>query len=98
MMMQDRKVNQKIARDLVSNAGSARHENIANMNDFNNYDHNSTFKAGKAALDRVAGNTNLDSDLRSLKSEFDYGSKRKFVDVLGNQSRSTQLNKLRKEL
>ena len=85
-MMQDRKVNQSVARDLLSNVGSAKPDNLANMKDFDNFDHSKTFKAGKAALDRVAGEVDQPSDLRSLRSEFDYGSKRKFVDVLGNPS------------
>ena len=33
-------------------------------------------------------------DLRSLRSEYDYGSKRKFVDVLGNVSMTSKLNKV----
>ena len=28
----------------------------------------------------------MEEDLRSLRSEYDYGSKKKFVDVLGNVS------------
>lgn len=31
-----------------------------------------------------------DSDLRSIKSEYDYGSKKKFVDVLGNIKKNNQ--------
>ena len=30
------------------------------------------------------------NDLRSMKSEYDYGSKRKFVDVLGSGSKNQQ--------
>ena len=33
--------------------------------------------------------------MRSLRSEFDYGQKRKFVDVLGNVSATAKLNRLR---
>ena len=33
---------------------------------------------------------------RSVKSEFDYGSKKKFVDILGTNTQS-QLNRLRQE-
>jgi len=38
-------------------------------------------------LESLNGQNNgrtADNDLRSVKSEYDYGSKRKFVDVLGN--------------
>ena len=35
--------------------------------------------------------------MRSLRSEFDYGSKRKFVDVLGNTTTNSTLNRLRRE-
>jgi len=34
-------------------------------------------------------------DLRSLKSEYDYGSKKKFVDVLGNISTGAKLSAMR---
>ena len=34
---------------------------------------------------------------RSLKSEFDYGSKKKFVDVLGNVNPNAHLNRMRRE-
>ena len=37
----------------------------------------------------------MEEDLRSLRSEYDYGSKKKFVDVLGNVSAQTKLNRMR---
>jgi len=38
-----------------------------------------------------------EEDLRSLRSEYDYGSKKKFVDVLGNiNTTSSQINELRR--
>ena len=37
----------------------------------------------------------MEEDLRSLRSEYDYGSKKKFVDVLGNVSQATKLNRMR---
>ena len=46
------------------------------------------------------GGGNQPDDLRSnrsLKSEFDYGSKKKFVDVLGNVTTNSHLNRLRQE-
>ena len=46
------------------------------------------------------GGGNQADDLRSnrsLKSEFDYGSKKKFVDVLGNVTTNSNLNRLRQE-
>ena len=54
------------------------------------------FKPSKL-VDTSSQNNNrpLEEDLRSLKSEYDYGSKRKFVDVLGNVSIGTKLKRLR---
>ena len=46
---------------------------------------NAGLKAGD--LESLNGPNNdrtADNDLRSIKSEYDYGSKKKFVDVLGN--------------
>lgn len=38
----------------------------------------------------------MEEDLRSLRSEYDYGNKKKFVDVLGNvPSQQAKLNRLR---
>ena len=39
----------------------------------------------------------MEEDLRSLRSEYDYGSKKKFIDVLGNVSTQAKLNRLRAE-
>ena len=42
------------------------------------YNHTNTYRqGGEGAAER-------NDDLRSVKSEYDYGAKRKFVDVLGN--------------
>ena len=55
---------------------------------------------GKAELNKLdresamGGSKCGDSEAgRSLKSEYDYGSKRKFVDVLGNLQKSNAFNK-----
>ena len=93
-MMKSAQVNAHVARDLVSNAGSSR---VGHMNDF----------ASAAAVKRGADGRTLlnnrngqdfapaDDDLRSLKSEYDYGSKKKFIDVLGNISIGAKLTRLR---
>ena len=82
-------MNQHVARDLVSNANSR----IADMHDFagangmsaeQQFEHNKTLLNNRAGID--AESRRLEEDLRSLRSEYDYGSKRKFVDVLGNVS------------
>ena len=52
---------------------------------------NAGLKAGD--LDSLNGYMNertADNDLRSIKSEYDYGSKKKFVDVLGNIKKNNQ--------
>ena len=44
-------------------------------------------------LESLNGQNNhrtADNDLRSIKSEYDYGSKKKFVDVLGNIKKTNQ--------
>ena len=104
-MMKSSNVNQAVARDLVSNAGSK----VANLRDFEDRllsearDKQSAqaFEHGKTLLE----NSNLkpepakpvEDDLRSLRSEYDYGSKKKFVDVLGNiNTTSSQINELRR--
>ena len=92
--MKSVQVNATVARDLVSHASAK----VADLNDFT--------AAGTAEPDskknmiaspqsrQNAGATG-EEDLRSLKSEYDYGSKKKFVDVLGNISISTKLQGLR---
>ena len=39
--------------------------------------------------------TEGDEDLRSIKSEYDYGSKKKFLDVMGNISIDAKLQRMR---
>jgi hypothetical protein len=50
------------------------------------YNHEKSYKENKQ--------NEQNEDLRSLKSEYDYGSKRKFVDVLGNIKRNDGLKGL----
>jgi DNA-binding XRE family transcriptional regulator len=94
--MKGSNVNLAMARDLKSNAGDSR----ADMADFNHAQRQTAeqFEHGKTLLNqKVASvhNAPQDEDLRSLRSEFDYGSKKKFVDVLGNVNRNSHLNQLR---
>ena len=93
-MMKSANVNMHVARDLVSNANSR----VGDMNDFAGGAPGNTgtklsaeqFEHGKTLLNNRAGidteSRQVEEDLRSLRSEFDYGSKKKFVDVLGNVS------------
>ena len=79
-LMQNSRVNANVARDLVSNAGSSR---VGEMGDFAAAD---KFEHGKTLLNNNRRQEGVEEDLRSLKSEYDYGSKKKFLDVLGNVS------------
>ena len=96
-MMRNANVNPNMARDLVSNAGSTR---LGDMGDFakqrnadEQFEHGKTLLNNRAGLDRES--SQMEEDLRSLRSEYDYGSKKKFVDVLGNVSTTAKLNKMR---
>ena len=88
--MKSAQVNATVARDLVSNAGNSR---IGDMNDFADRAPSKAaqFEAGKTLLNRAGHEKTQEEDLRSLRSEYDYGSKKKFVDVLGNVSQATKL-------
>ena len=78
-LMQKSQVNAHVARDLVSHASG---KGVADLNDFS-----------KPSLKKVAAGPNEagEEELRSLRSEYDYGSKKKFVDVLGNVSIGARL-------
>ena len=92
--MMGSRVNAHVARDLTSNAGSR----VADMNDFRGTREQNAadFEKGKTLLSQRGGDAGrADDDLRSMKSEYDYGSKKKFLDVLGNVSAATKLNRLR---
>lgn len=96
-MMKNANVNATIARDLVSNAGSSK---VGDMNDFakqrsatDEFQHGKTILNNRSGLDTES--RQVEEDLRSLRSEYDYGSKKKFVDVLGNVSATAKLNRLR---
>ena len=55
-------------------------KDLANLND-------EKFKHGKTLLhagSKQETASQMNQDMRSVKSEYDYGSKKKFVDVLGN--------------
>ena len=88
-------VNSRVAHDLVSNASRP-----ANMADVQanpaGFDHKATLDKDK--LSRMGGNdASQDNELRSIKSEFDYNSKKKFTDVLGEPSKAAQLARLQQE-
>lgn len=79
--MKDSNVNLNMARDLKSTAGD-----LPKLQD---RVHNQTaeeFEHGKGLLSQKAESQR--DDLRSLRSEYDYGSKKKFVDVLLNVKNS----------
>ena len=59
------------------------------------FEHNKTLLNNRAGIDTQS--RKMEEDLRSLRSEYDYGSKKKFVDVLGNVSQTAKLNRLRAE-
>ena len=92
--MKSAQVNATVARDLVSHASAK----VADLNDFATAgaaerDNNKNTVASLQS--RQNAGATADEDLRSLKSEYDYGSKKKFVDVLGNVSISAKLQGLR---
>ena len=95
--MKNSGVNARVQRDLISNAGSR----AGDMSDFASVSAPRTskltgapspaeqFEHGKTLLNKRAGHQDQspqEEDLRSIRSEYDYGSKKKFVDVLGNIS------------
>lgn len=82
--MSGSKVNANVARDLVSNASGK----VADMNDFNKKQETRNLKA---QLDNSRRREPVEEDLRSIRSEYDYGSKKKFLDVLGNVSISQKM-------
>ena len=84
-MMKSAQVNAHVARDLVSHAGSNQ---VADLKDFLHPQLNS-----KKIQGQHSGGG--EDDLRSIKSEYDYGSKKKFLDVLGNISIDAKLQRLR---
>lgn len=53
-------------------------QDLASLNG-EKFNHGKTLGGKKVETDSQKG-----EDLRSVKSEYDYGSKKKFVDVLGN--------------
>ena len=92
--MKSAQVNAHVARDLVSNVGSSR---AGDMNDFAPVASTKRGAEGKTLQNNRNGEdiAMADDDLRSLKSEYDYGSKKKFIDVLGNISIGAKLTRLR---
>lgn len=98
-LLSESKVNPHMKRDLVSHASKA-----ADLRDFQDDERRQTkaqFEHGKTLLSNRGGLDNdsrkVEEDLRSLRSEYDYGSKKKFVDVLGNVTTNSHLNRLRQE-
>ena len=75
-------MNQRVANDLVSTATTK-----ADLKDF---DRDPGFSHKNTILPKIVKeekDTRPD-DLRSVRSEFDYGSKKKFTDVLGGIKRN----------
>ena len=68
---------QRTARSILENNYKSRAQQLTekDLASLNQYEH-STVKTNPTMVDKSVG--------RSVKSEFDYGSKRKFTDVLGN--------------
>ena len=91
-LMQSSRVNANVARDLVSHAGSSKVGDMADFAAAERFEHEKNLLNN--ASRRQEG---VEEDLRSLRSEYDYGSKKKFLDVLGNVSTQAKLNKLRAE-
>lgn len=89
-------VNTRVAHDLVSNASRANE--VADQRDFQNAQDNKNTNLNKDQLSQMnGGNSKGEIDLRSVKSEYDYGSKRKFTDVLGEPNKAQQLARLQNE-
>ena len=65
---------------VMGGAGGLTGKDLASLND-DKYKHGKTL-LGAANKNETASQKG--DDLRSVKSEYDYGSKKKFVDVLGN--------------
>ena len=71
----------------------------ADLESLNGYNHNKTLLGTKTEFkpesliynqtDFKQDGPRRDDDLRSLKSEYDYAHKKKFVDVLGNISKKS---------
>jgi hypothetical protein len=86
---QDRGINSRVAHDLISNASrqiTGTAEKVANLSDFddiNNYVHTKTMLSTDKLNNLKVSDTKDTSDLRSVRSEFDYGKKKTFTDVLG---------------
>lgn len=102
-------VNARVQRDLVSNAGSRAGDmsDFASVSaprtskltgaqsPAEQFEHNKTILNNKGGYDRSGPVDQVEEDLRSIRSEYDYGSKKKFVDVLGNISIQSKLRNLR---
>ena len=92
--MKSAQVNATVARDLVSHASAK----VADLNDFaaaGAAEHDNNKNTVASLQSRQNAGATGEEDLRSLKSEYDYGSKKKFVDVLGNISIGAKLQGLR---
>lgn len=68
-------------------SGGLNNKDLESLNSANiaagNYNHNHTLLNAKPG-NPADGYSQASKDQRDIKSEYDYGSKRKFVDVLGN--------------
>lgn len=66
---------------MVMGGGSLTGKDLASFDQESKYKHGKTLLG--AGMKKETDSQKTD-DLRSMKSEYDYGSKKKFVDVLGN--------------
>lgn len=94
-------LNSRNAYDLVSNASRVAGD-VANIKDVapkgnDTYEHRNTI-LDQGKLSHLQGSPDRkQQDARSVKSEFDYNSKKKFTDVLGDPSKAQQLTRLKNE-
>ena len=87
-LLKNSQVNSQVARDLLSIPQSS----VADMNDFIDDVSSNDRRQNRVSFQNTP---TQDDDLRSIKSEYDYGSKKKFVDVLGNVSIAAKLTRQR---
>ena len=86
-IMKGSNVNIVMARDLKSNAGDLTHQNYDFPNEGGYRELNEKALLSQRGPER-------EDDLRSMRSEYDYGSKKKFVDVLGPRNNALSSSRL----
>lgn len=100
-LQQSQGINARNAHDLVSNASRAG--DVADLREVampESYTHKQSLLTQdqiRAQMRERAQGAQEQQDTRSVKSEFDYSSKKKFTDVLGEPNKAQQLARLQKE-